>query len=212
MKTNRRGVCRSPRRAWRRRQRPASRQVTYASRRDQARRTYRIATQKPKRRSRAGVTDNKRQSWAFGRVKPEHIFAAVRLALHRADMGAHDHAAGVVNGERETVAKQADELAGVKPRDEFRRKRAPLGEARDVFRREVADALRPVQRFFRPRRCFGRSDTGKANVFAAGVGVGQAAKFGEPVGFIAAAAASVTFPSPTSIFALVGGKELCESS
>jgi hypothetical protein len=74
----------------------------------------------PSGRSRACVTDNERQSWAFGRVKPENIFAAVRLALHRADMGAHDRAAGVVNGERKTVAKDADELAGVKPRDNFR--------------------------------------------------------------------------------------------
>jgi hypothetical protein len=51
-----------------------------------------------------------------------------------------------------------------------------------------------------------RGDTGKADEFAAGVGVGQAAKFGEPVGFIAAAATGVTFPSPASIVALVGGK------
>ncbi len=112
----------------------------------------------------------------------------------------------VCRRKRETIAKEADKSASVKPFDKFRRQRTPLGEARGMVWREIADALRPVERFFRPRRCFGRSDTSEADVFAAGVGVGQTAKFGEPVGFVAAAATGVTFPSPGSIVALVGRK------
>src|ERR1019366_7746561 len=53
----------------------------------------------PNRRGSAGVADDERQARTFGRVKPEDIFAAVWLALHGADMGAHDRAAGVVDWE-----------------------------------------------------------------------------------------------------------------
>src|SRR5208282_5663970 len=118
-------------------------------------------------------------------------------------------APGIVDGKCNALAvKQADEIFRVQPFDKLGRVAAPLGEIGAVFRRQRGNADLPVERRLRRRRRIGtrrwrglRRDIGEADVFAAGIGIAQAAMLGEESNGVALAATGETFPAFLAVVA-----------
>ena len=114
-----------------------------------------------------------------------------------------------MNGKSDAFAvKQADEILRVQPFNKLGRVAAPLGELGAVFRRQRGNARLPVERRLSGWRRIGtrrrrgrRRDIGEADVFAAGVGVAQAAMLGEKINGVALAATGKTFPAFLAIVA-----------
>src|SRR5438105_2632265 len=99
--------------------------------------------------------------------------------------------------------KKPDQLADVKTCDEFRRERAPVCKLRYMIGSEVVNALRPVERLFQSFECLWHGNTGKADVFAAGVGVRNAPMLGQEIDRVALTATSEAFPTLFAIMAWV---------
>ena len=148
------------------------------------------------------ANDKRRGACAGWMVAPRAIFFYPVVT-------ANDVAPGIVNGECNALAvKEADEIFRVQPFDKLGRVATPLGKIGAMFRRQRGDARLPVERRLRGRRRIGtrrrrgrRRDIGKADVFAAGVGVAQAAMLGEKVNGITLAATGKTFPAFLTIVA-----------